>query len=461
MASKHHQSKSIEMNEMMDIEVKKKSNFFHLFEVFSNHSWLKFRSIKIQLYSHKKKRHFQEIEPIVSGSTTCIQDLNDYCLLKALSLKWLNLIDLCSLAEACPQLKQVAQRVAPIRIEISRTGNDYSITPSVNQCYRINDVKRIFANFGSILTEVRIYASCRRSVVNFLAKHCIENLKILTISHKFKKIDAVKLRPIFNGLHKLELIGCSMIDDETLFSGLDWLVFLRLDCVSNCGVILKKTFPSLERFAFSTTKLEEGLNETMVQTRNMVADFILRHKDLRTLAIRCFDIACQTIFANAIANNLKNLEELSFSCVFNSPDSAIQPLQKLTLLRALEIFNVSFRDFELLSTLSNLRELTLDHVQLPTDVHQFASLSQLIKLELVNVRDFHPINLAGVVSKLTQLRELRYTGIQIILNERSFYEIAKITNRRQHVLILKCYFRFELTKFDGNQKIRLIKLRVQ
>lgn len=127
-------------------------------------------------------------------------------------------------------------------------------------------------------------------------------------------------------------------------------------------------------------------------------------------------------------------------------------------------------DFQFLSTLKELRQLTLVACKLPEDSKQFGFLTQLTKLEIFG---FSPddasddtIDVAGIISRLKNLDNLVLVQApyfigqnkDFILKEKEFSKIVGIVKERPKALTLKCDCDFNAEKCNKNQKIRLVPI---
>lgn len=185
--------------------------------------------------------------------------LNEDCLLEIFAVKSLSLMDLCSLADTCTRFQQIVQRVFPrgLSIEIQLTG--YRVGASRKYLPIENrppqDVRNIFKNYASFLSEVSIASSLIRTsrssehplrfVLNLVTEYCGDDLASLKIKYLNIPADlSVELKPIFKRLQILELTLVSIEGDRTLFADLNSLIELRVSWVDNSSAILENIFPS-------------------------------------------------------------------------------------------------------------------------------------------------------------------------------------------------------------------------
>lgn len=378
---------------------------------------------------------------LTNATGTCLQDLNDHCLLAIFESRSLDIMDLCSLAETCKRFQSIVRKTLPKDINFTHMGCGGEYVFKSKRCKlgryrREKDAKRIFKEFGSSIVSIHISTDCTHVVwkridflIDSIARHC-DNLKNLSFNNCsiMSYVQAVKLKPVFKRLEKLTLREVSLIGDPQLYAGMDSMVELTLYDVQNCSAILENNLPKLE-------------------TLQYVADHLPMSN-----------------FASLISrySNLKNVVfDYRRDCCYSYVDKRIsvtylQSMQTLKSLRNLSLSNVSFEDLSFFSTLTELRVVKLADCILPmTNSSQFSSLQQITKLYITGteIRD-----IPGVIGELKNLEEFTVFDGHVILYKYDFVEIMRIVNNRPQVLTIKCVFDFKVKPYVDNQKVRLFPL---
>ncbi len=411
---------------------------------------------------------------------TCLQNMVEDCLLEIFSAKPLDgWMDLCSIAETCKRFKEISGRIIPktlvVREHPSSDVHD-SAVKSRNDEYEPlmpNEVERIFNNFGSILSGIHVDCNMKMNSVllELIAKHCrsTNNLKCLSISNvKIGKILEIELKSIFKRLRQLELDGVSGSCDMTLFPAMSSLLELSVDGC-DADAILTNNFPKLERFTcgmFNGTGNKFTLSEIVT-----LEDFISRHSTLKTLSVSVLRHCSNGQIVQAISNSCHGLEELTLRLVVTVTSAWLQPLHTLKSLKFLTLTGVDFDEFEFITRLPELRELTLNLCRLPDDVSkQFVASTKLTKLTLRHCYATCMPDVVNVVSRMENLQHLaiwlfkRSTdGSLFNLDVATFSKIIGVVKERPNVLTLKCLVaeNFDLKNLDESQKVKLITLSLE
>ncbi len=396
-------------------------------------------------------------------STYLLQHLNNDCLYEIFSLKSLDPVDLCSLAETCRRFQQISQRIFPKELNIY-IFDDRVCFESGNLMGNFQpwcSVERILKHFGPILEGISFSMlsgsrpMMRSNVMlNFVATYCVGTLKRLTLDDmNISEMLAVKLQSIFKRLELLD-IQYGSVDSGIVFTGCDSLIDLRVCNVKNSKMILENTFPRLQRLSYSEYLLE--INEHFY-------NFILRHNALIKLHV---NTTTDERFLHALIDHCKGLTKLAIGKVgIRKLDaSSLQSLQELESLESLSIR--SCEDFRFVSTLTHLRELHLYNCTLPTDHNQLVDqFEHIIKLRIFQT--FKPCSLDTVVTIIRVLKNLEELSVgdgpwkRFLLDEITFSEIVGIVKGRPHVLLLRCKFNFVVKKSDENRRVQLLSLGYQ
>lgn len=181
---------------------------------------------------------------------------------------------------------------------------------------------------------------------------------------------AIKLKPLFQRLQQLNLHRVSVQDDKTLFADFDSLIELILIGVENSRAILENIFPKLERF--------NHYGEYIVLTK-----FISRHTNLKARYLNTDKPSLNGARAilQSIGSSCKTLE--NFSLELGRTNDSLQALQTLKLLKTLKLRFSWCSNFKFVPALTQLRELYLIGGRIPRDSNQFALLTQLTKLYII------------------------------------------------------------------------------
>ncbi|XP_037051417.1 uncharacterized protein LOC119085211 [Bradysia coprophila] len=430
---------------------------------------------------------------LTNTTGTYLHHMNEDCLLQIFSSDSLTPTDLCSLAETCTRFQQITQRVFPKGFSIERNHYccDHSYMDEDRCQYRFKsgtqsicyenaeDVERILKNFGPHLSTLLI--SCDETVANLVAKYCddisLNDLRIEDI----RSIEclSVKLKPIFQRLLTLVIVGCHLvIDATTLELNCDSLIELIIVSSTGCGAILSNTFPNLDRFTFRHSDVYSA-NESS----DLLSAFIGRHRRLRALKVSV--ASCTSDLLHTIGKSCNELENLNFKgwnyngFSYFSDFSGLAKLKKLTvtfssleyslniaLLQApklLETVKVccmcegQVQVFDILSKMGNLRALHLNCCRFDQSAIPWKMLKQLRKLSFADCSNFYHTELFNVLRELPNLEELKF--YYFVLKAAEFAKIVKMLEGRSNVLTLRCMFDISCLKYcTENRNVKLINL---
>lgn len=403
---------------------------------------------------------------------TSLQDINDDCLLELFSSKYLDPMDLCSLAETCTRFKLIAQRLFPKSFSIKHYLEDdynFQLGDYSGTWKSAHNINRVFKNFGSCLSTISI--SSLPNVLHLVAMHCDDTLNSLKIvSINVPDALTVKLKPIFKHLQKLVIAYATI--DANLFASCDSLIELK---VVSCTAILVNYFPKLERFSYQNIESNKSFHIQFLLTK-----FISCHKSLKAIYVYVLDNEENSILG-AISNYCKELEKLEMKI---SNDHEYPNLQNLNQLRELKLFcgNSSIRkqgirqlrklkSLEILkvcqlsvtipdlSSLTNLHELHLSTSYGSIKANELPLLTQLRKLHIYDLSS--DINVLDIIKRLTSLEELKIHETKEkmgVLTEKLFTEIVNFVKGRSTVLTLICKFNFcyYSNYCDENRRVRLL-----
>lgn len=375
----------------------------------------------------------------------------------------MTLLDLCSIAETCPSFKEIAERVFPRDLTVRIHNKSFL---SNRRCAL--DAERIFRNFGSLLSAIRISgpAVSLKFVLNLLTTYCTyDTLKELDISNFNIRLN-IEWKPIFNRLQKLVIRGVEIqcwdyYGTIPIFENCDSLIELQLYGVDTSWIILQNDFPKLERFCYESY-------EDADYERHLYG-FISRHKRLKSLQIQTVLPQLRQPNLQIIVDNCTGLEKLTI-LITKSNQNDLSILQRLDRLKELEIeltygLNATkcILQFEALKSLETLKvwRLRNDHLFIP----ELLRLKNLRKLHLYDC--IQPIQsyryfarlMKFHIKRLVNLEELAVVGNNVVLDEQTFSEIVKMVEDRPNVLMLKCkfYFSYDVRTGDKNRKVKLLQ----
>lgn len=389
------------------------------------------------------------------------------CLLEIFSMKTLDLMDMCSIAETCKRfrsiiIERIIGKTICFRCERYSSFKTHKLKHETDNR---SDIETIFRNFGSCFSTVLAFGNDKRQE-NFLFRliklHCKDVLKSLCIIHmRIPATISNDLRPVFKRLSILSLSSVTNDANKSTFEGLDSLANLEVCRVKNDCSILENTFTQLESFTYLTTNVvtaeqcSESENQDHQSLENILS-FLKRHSGLRSLDIdvEC-DQNCWMFILKTIGDSCTKLHKLTIGtgCDWYMYSSVLlQPLQKLKSLKSMKLTGVSFEDFQVFSSLTDLRELELQLCVLPRDAEQFGCLAQVTSLSLIGSEptsgDF---DMADIVRHLVNL--VNFVALKLFsLDVATLTKIVSIVKERSNVLTLVCTCDFSVNSEEAFQK---------
>lgn len=156
------------------------------------------KALEIELHTIAGRRVEVAIAYDRHQDTITLLDLNDDCILEILSMKCLSVVDLCSVAETCRRLRDIAVRVVRRKCVI-----DKSIENVADPAGR---TKSIIMNFGPFISHLRIcdynFKDQWTGILESVTKYCSSSLESLEID---EWIVTEKFTAKFTQLKKLHL----------------------------------------------------------------------------------------------------------------------------------------------------------------------------------------------------------------------------------------------------------------
>lgn len=389
---------------------------------------------------------------------TQLLDLNDDCLYEVFSLKFIRLMDLCSIAECSVRLKQIACRIFTASHKICHL-NSLSLST-------IHEVRRLLLNFGPLITEMwmeptfllRAKSEQSERVMDLVIRYCRKTLESLNlIDYEISSSLTVKLKPLFSKLQKLYIRDCTIEGEAMrLFANCRSLLELKLDNFANCsddvGMIFENTFPKLERF-----KYKEDYND--YDDYNL-AIFISRHKSLKTFCLKRFDEDCTTLLP-VIAENCKQIEKLQFHGQYDGPinkvefENGLQSLLTLDQLKKLKI-NCSKQNVnKFIKELNALKSLQLLELwNASGDIEFIPGLSQLKHIHVLRLNyceDLKNVNRLGDLEQLTELA-IRFHG------ESEKYDLDVVQMIKRLTNLTTLILEWDKFKLDKRMYLRIVDI---
>lgn len=398
---------------------------------------------------------------LTNATGTYLLNLNDDCLYAIFSLKFVNIMDLCSVAESCTRLKQIANRIFAGTHKICNF-NGMSLKT-------IHEMRRFLLNFGSSITELTIeesneFEKMSARILDLVIRYCCKTLQSLTLKkYEITVYLTSKLRPMFNNLQKLCIEGGSIEGaGKHLFSNCGSLVELKVINLENetedFGIIFENRFPKLERFKYEKKYDDYGDYN--------LEEFVSRHKRLKTFSMKHFEDDCTSLLP-VIAENCKDLEnlrivgtghanpanyeealksllalgklkKLKIKCADANITKFIQELTKLSSLEFLELWYANC-DAELIPALAQLKTVNVLRLRY---CHQLKNLNALADLKHLNELSIvlHPetneiqFDLVQMIKRLTNLKKLTLemdaTGVTFTIDKRMYLKIVDAVRGR-------------------------------
>lgn len=395
---------------------------------------------------------------LTNRTGTNMLDMNDDCLYEIFSPKLMSIMDLCSVAETCSRLKQIANRNFTRAYKCCNF-NELSLKT-------IHEVRRFLINFGSLITELTIKSDLNGMSVRILdlvIRYCKNTLESLTLKqYEITEYLTAKLRPMFSNLKKIHLENCSLYGDgQKLFANCGSLIELKaiqLDHEDDDGIILENVFPKLERFVLEQTYFNNDDSELNL--------FVSRHEGLKELSLKGIDNDRPTLLT-AIANNCKSIEELriesaasdareypseyekelqsiltlnnlkklQIECARVNVTKFIQELPKLNSLEFLELYHAHADEglIPALAQLKNLNVLRLSHCK---DLKYLKPLGDMKQLNELSIRLHHSIDeitfdLVQMIKGLVNLKKLTFESNGTFdLDKRMYLRIVDVVRER-------------------------------
>lgn len=376
-------------------------------------------------------------------------DLNDDCLLEILSMKCLTINDLCSAAETCQRLKEIAGRVFGRK---HKTCDIRSLSQENKKT-----AKRILRNFGSAMSDLEIkpHSYCRekwpRELLDHVTKYCSETLRSLglfyiEINESFSAVRA------FKNLQKLSIDFCTFqVVSKEFFADclVESLVELNIAPGGyDRGLILENTFPKLERFKCGTDSPDSHLIESFISRHMNLKSLKIRHCSIGSSALQLIaDLRLETLEccipknATLDLSNLGHLRELEIFCNCQNITKIASGLENLKLLENLRLINVAIdSDFvRTLSQLEKLKILELLHCDGLQNLNEIGDLSQLTTLD-ISTWKYVDLDFVLLVKRLCKLNYLKIEPIlegDFQMDLGTYLKIVDVVKRRAAGTTLK------------------------
>lgn len=382
---------------------------------------------------------------------TSFTDLNDDCIHTILSMKCLRTKDLCSAAESCHRLKEIASRV------FAREHRTYVINRK-----NTKNALRILMNFGSVITHLKIVQDWDReetwsiTVWNAVTKYCSRTLQLLDLLDLDLETYAAKCTLAkFNKLQRLSILGGFFggISKE-LFAYCGSLVELKI-IARTADFILGITFPKLERFECQTWF---GMDS--------IPTFISRHLNLSSIKIWSEEKSsvmqiipdCKRLEALAYIINsretcdfsgLSHLRELDIHCSYRNVMETALGLDNFKFLErlTLQFATVDVKFIRLLTELKRLQVLTLAWCDVVEDRNKIGDLNQLTTLKIHCDTKFD-LDIVLLVKRLSNLNYLTIGVEAFKLELETYLRLVNVVRQRS----VRSKLTFRLIRYKFNYK---------
>lgn len=360
---------------------------------------------------------------ILYQSTTTIYDLNDHVLREIFG--YLNVLDMCSVANVSMNFKQNAQAVASTRYKSVRFG--INIRSKSAKC-RLGGsggspehLFSIMRNFGESLQDVSINLDesahgHSQEILELIGEHCDESMKEIWLRN-FILTDALipKIRPLLAGLQNISLDRCLC---QPGFNGSEMMSFcsdlksLRFRHLKD----LNGEYADLRFHARIPTLHSLHLEYCKGIRKGSVVKFLKANPQLKTLNINgCKKITSRII--PSIVQHIPRVEELVFiQNVFTDDFYAnTEHLMQLTALKRLAIgggsaispIPISSFISKLVAARCPLESLSLWNVASDVElISRTIELKTLKTLKLIHPSHISKSDIITIISNLPELTEL-------------------------------------------------------
>lgn len=401
-------------------------------------------------------RHQDKITLLsLNDQKTEFLNLNDDCIQKILSMKCLTAMDLCSVAETCRRLKDIATR------EFRREHKECDIR-SLSKS-DINAAQRILKHFGSEIRQLKILTArysveWPREILTSVTEHCTNNLQSLHLSGFGIPQDfTAKLKSLFKNLQKLTMEECAFAGaSEESFADCGSLVELRIrGCRDVIPFILVNTFTKLQQFECNEREGSDSLES-----------FISRHMNLQSLQISCAlgssvlrriaeckrleTLGCwisKDANATLDLSSFGHLRELTIDCSRRNVSVIAPGLKQLKCLEQLKFFRAEI-DSGFVRTLSQLERLRVLKLWHCTGLHSLNRIDYLSQLKELDIISSEPIDLdiVLVVHRLNQLNFLTVSVPGFRMELKLYLRVVKVLGHR----LDRSKLSFRLARFGFN-----------
>lgn len=424
-------------------------------------SWHQEKPLDLQTNNNTGKPVTLPIE-LTNATGTYLLHLNDDCLYEIFSLNYLNIMDLCSVAETCTRMKDIAVRIFT-KAHKSCVFNDMSLKT-------IHEMRRMLINFGSSITDLTIgpsydleqhFDGMSARVLDLVIRYCsktVESLRLqdYDISDHYL---VGKLRSLFGKLKLLHIYDGYIRDAKQLFANCNSLVELKVINWENDenDMIMENKFPKLERFKYGRY-YDEDCDDCDLES------FVSNHKSLKAFSLGPFNGDCSSLL-HAIAKNcpdleklcitgrnterpygyvnalksllaLKKLTKLKIKCDKENVTKFLQELPQFNSLEFLELWYAQ-SDAGFLPALSQLKDLKTLRLRGCTNLKNVNSLANLDKLtELSILMPGHDtivdieIDVVGLVKRLTDLKTLVVGLHSFHVDARMYLQLVNVVRER-------------------------------
>lgn len=395
-----------------------------------------------------------------TASTTSILNLSDVCLLTV--FQYLNVQDLSAVADVCSHFRRVA-KISFDQSERSRLKfpDDFEFC-HVSETLLI--IPGVLRNFGSYIIELRVSSWGMRErllsryeseLVDLLAKYCCGTLNALELlNFELKPENVLKLRPVFEGLRKLELY-CEKFPQLTK----SWFPQLHELKYHDSGE--KDFYKEYSNLAQSYCKLEKiTLIKLYGITDDDIQNILECNPKLKEIELcRCKFLSANTL--RAIAEQAPEIEKLDLKLKFNEhlnqSTNYFSGMPNLTSL----VLNLEFSDSHYVSLIREISETQMPlkyfrvHNQRMKEDRDAArsfidAILALVKLETLILVDIDGLNARDINRFCKHLKHLEVLHLENVV-PLAVDEILKLVGNAEKLeqLILDEKHADIIIDFDG------------
>lgn len=419
--------------------------------------------------------------PPASASTTTVLHLNDDCLLEV--FKYLNLQDLCSVADVCCRFRKNAQDQFSYS-DFKHIGfrNDFYQSSETDD-QKLVQTSRVLRNFGAYIKSVynvngggdyftEYRSKYHMRTIELMSLHCSESLiELDLVIYNMTIAIGTILRPVLANLRKLTL-------REGLFSDLFlstlplWTPELRelrfMHMCNRRGELKVICFDGLRQSWPKLTKLT--LFDVDFVKNEDIDGFLMRNQQLKEIEI----VNCRNIddrIWQSIATHVPLIEAIRFNQCIPTNVCNVKHLNQLTRLRSLDL-STSLKDSADYLTSAvcvvgaaqiAIEKLNLSKVDFSKGSAQFvdgiSKLKHLKSLRIDKTTGLAAPDICKICKSLSQLTKINLIGNELSLTFDNLLEMIRYLDKLETLFFLKSRFmdKDERICIDADAYTRLVQ----